>query len=290
MEQQEAIDFVVRVLRLNSPLKKIEENRTLFLNELVKAFHNSVPFQNVTLLCEPEADRHVPTWEESKKSVMGGYGGLCYAQCVFLKFLLEALEYNVYFASCNAFGSPDNHITTIVQNLLFPGSKHIVDIGAFPTFEAIPLDFEVESPIYYHSFLEYKFLRKGSSILRLHRKGEHHTPPVLGGECIIDGWRRIFELDLTPRNLSHFKHTMSEVYTKPGKNSPFLVSFRAVLFQELKLVAIKDSLLMLENDEQQLVVTEMKTREEMVTTVEKYFPMFTREQIIKAMEYLQLFK
>ena len=77
----------------------LEENQALFLNELVKAFHNSVPFQNVTLLCEPEADRHVPTWEESKKSVMRGYGGLCYAQCVYMKFLLESLEYDVYFAS-----------------------------------------------------------------------------------------------------------------------------------------------------------------------------------------------
>ena len=46
---------------------------------------------------------------------------------------------------------------------------------------------------------------------------------------------------------------------------------------------------MLENDEQKLVVTKMQSREEMVTTVKKYFPMFTVKEITKAMEYVQLF-
>ena len=288
MQQQEALNFVEDVLKLSSPLSKVRENKALFLDEIIKAFL-SVPFQNIHLLCVPEAERHVPTWEESKDSVMRGYGGLCYSLCLFMKYLLEALGYDVYFATCNAFGSPDNHITTIVRDLSSPGSHHIVDIGAFPTFEAISLDFEVESPIYHHSFLEYKFMKRGGQILRLHRKGEHHTPKVSGGECIIDGWRRIFEFELIPRDLSYFEQPMSMLYTKPGQNSPFLETFHAVVYKDLKLIAIKNDLLMLENDEQKLVVTKMQTREEMVATVKKYFPMFTVKEITKAMEYIQLF-
>ena len=288
MQQQEAVNFVEDVLKLSSPLGKLKDNRALFLNEIVKAFH-LVPFQNIHLLCEAEADRHVPTWEESKESVMGGYGGLCYSLCLFMKYLLEALGYDVYFATCNAFGSPDNHITTIVQDLSSPGSHHIVDIGAFPTFEAISLDFEVESPIYHHSYLEYKFLKRGTQILRLHRKGEHHTPTVPGGECIIDGWRRIFEFELIPQDICYFERPMSVLYTKPGKNSPFLETFHAVVYKDLKLIAIKNDLLMLENDEQKLVITKMQTREEMVTAVKKYFPMFTAKEITKAMQYIKLF-
>ena len=46
---------------------------------------------------------------------------------------------------------------------------------------------------------------------------------------------------------------------------------------------------MLENDEQKLVVTKMQSREEMVTTVKKYFSMFTVKEITKPMEYVQLF-
>ena len=287
MQQQEAVNFVEDVLKLSSPLSKLRENKTLFLNEIIKAFL-SVPFQNIHLLCEPEAERHVPTWEEAKDSVMRGHGGICYSQCLFMKYLLEALGYDVYFAACNVFGFTGNHITTIVRDLSSPGSRHIVDNSAFPTFEAIPLDFEVESPIYHHSYLEYKFLKKGGQILRMHRKGEH-TPTIPGHECIIDGWRRIFDFELTPRDLSHVEHTMRVVYTEPGQNSPFLKTFHAVVYKDLKLIAIKDDLLMLENDEQKLVVTKMQTREEMVSTVKQYFPMFTVNEITKAIEYVRLF-
>ena len=287
MQQQEAVNFVEDVLKLSSPLSKLKENKALFLNEIIKAFL-SVPFQNIHLLCEPEAERHVPTWEESKDSVMRGYGGICYSQCLFMKYLLEALGYNVYFAACNIFGFTGNHITTIVRGLSSPGSHHIVDNSAFPTFEAIPLDFEVESPIYHHSYLEYKFLKRDGQILRMHRKGEH-TPTIPGGERIIDGWRRIFEFELTPRDLSHVEHSMRVVYTEPGQNSPFLKTFHAVVYKDLKLIAIKDDLLMLENDEQKLVVTKMQTREEMVSTVKQYFPVFTVNEITKAMDYIKLF-
>ena len=287
MQQQEAVNFVEDVLKLSSPLSKLRENRALFLNEIIKAF-TSVPFQNIHLLCEAEADRHVPTWEECKESVMGGFGGICYSQCLFMKYLLEALGYDVYFAACNIFGFSNNHVTTIVRDLSSPGSHHIVDNSAFPTFEAISLDFEVESPIYHHSYLEYKFIKRGSQILRLHRKGEH-TPTVPGGEHIIDGWRRVFEFELVPRDLSHFETAMNAVYTKPGENSPFLKTFHAVVYKDLKLIAIKDDSLMLENDEQNLVVTKMQTREEFITTVKKYFPMFTAKEITKAIEYIKLF-
>ena len=287
MQQKEALNFVEDVLKLSSPVSKLRENKALFLNEIIKAFL-SVPFQNILLLCEPEAERHLPTWEESKDSVMRGYGGLCYSLCLFMKYLLEALGYDVYFAACNTFGCPGNHIATIVRGLSSPGSHHIVDNIAFPTFEAIALDFEVESPIYHHSYLEYKFLKRGGQILRMHRKGKH-TPVNPGDECIIDGWRRIYEFELIPRDLSYFEQPMSAVYTKPGQNSPFLKAFHAVMYKDLKLIAIKNDLLMLENDEQKLVVTKMQSQEEMVTTVKKYFPMFTVKEITKAIEYIQLF-
>ena len=178
-------------------------------------------------------DMYIPTWEGSKDSVMRGYGGLCYSLCLFMKYLLEALGYDIYFVACNAFGCPGNHITTIVRGLSSPGSHHMVDNIAFPTFEAIPLDFEVESPIYHHSYLEYKFLKRGGQILRMHRKGEH-TPINPGDECIIDGWRRIFEFELIPRDLSYLE--------QPMLNSPFLDTFHAVMYKDLKLIAIKNDL------------------------------------------------
>ena len=287
LSKEEAVQFVTKVLGISSPLRKLEEDRTLFLNDLIKAFHRTVPFQNITLLCQSEADRHVPTWEESKVAMMGGRGGICYTVSVFMTYLLEALGYETYFPASGIF-FPNNHITTIVQNLTYPGSKHLVDaLSGYPTFEAIPLDFEKESPVYCHSFLEYKFVREGNTILRFHRKGEYR-PTIPDREHIVDGWRRVCEIDMMPRDLSCFDQSMTDVYTKPGVNSPFLVSFRAVVYRKLKLVAIKDTTLMLENDSHELEVTKLSSREEVVRTTSKYFPQFTVEEVTKALDKLHM--
>ena len=40
----------------------------------------------------------------------------------------------------------------------------------FPSFEPIPLDFEDESPIYTHSFLQFKYVRKDGRLLRYHTR------------------------------------------------------------------------------------------------------------------------
>ena len=82
------------------------------------------------------------------------------------------MSYDTYIAACTIC-RPKSHIITTVKNLSFAGSKHLVDVNGYPSFEAIPLDFEHESPIYYHEFLEYN----------------------------VDGWRRLCEVDLTPRDL-----------------------------------------------------------------------------------------
>ena len=287
LSKEEAVQFVTEVLGISSPMRKLGEDRTLFLNELIKAFHRSVPFQNITLLCQSEPDRHVPTWEEIKAALMGGFGGLCYSMGTFMRCLLEALGYETYFPASSIF-FPNNHITTIVQNLTRPGSKHLVDVACgYPTFQAIPLDFEKESPIYYHSFLEFKFLREGNTILRFHRKGEVEGT-IPGREHVVDGWRRICEVNLTPRDLSYFDQPMTDVYTVPGAHSPFLVSFRAVVFRELKMIAIKDTTLLFENDNHELEATELSSREEMIKTVCKYFPQFTVDEVTKGMDMLHL--
>ena len=126
MQQQEAVNFVEDVPKLSSPLSKLRENKALILNEPSRPFSLYLFRTFIFSVKRKLEDMSIPTWEDS---VMRGYGGLCYSLCLFMKYLLEALGYDVYFV---AFGCPGNHI--------HPGSHHIVDNIAFPTFEAIPLD------------------------------------------------------------------------------------------------------------------------------------------------------
>ena len=287
LTKAEAVHFVTTVLKIDSPLQKLEKDRVQFLHELNLAYQRTMPFQNIDTVAQEPAKRHTPTWEEIKDAAMRSRGGRCYVLNVFMKTLLEALGYDVHHAACNIF-SPNNHMTTIVRNLTSPGSKHLVDISAYPTFEIVSLDFEKESPVYNHSFLEFKFVREGDTIARYHRKGENR--PKMPTEVITpDGWRRVIVIDPTPRELDYFDHSMNEAYTIPGKTTPFLVTFRAVVFKDLKLTAIKNTTLLTEKDNHSLEAKEMATREEMIKMVGEHFPQFPSDMVARAIDTLQLF-
>ena len=256
LSKDEAIRFMAEVLGIVD-LKNRKEDRLSFLNELIRAIHRSVPFQNITLLQQTEEGRHRPTLDEIKSAMMSGFGGLCYTVGVFTTYLLRALGYETDLVAASIHKHPDNHVIAIVHNLTGSGSKHLVDAWTgWPTFEAIPLDFIEESPIYHYSFLEFKFVKEGDTISRFHRKGDKYSRSDVNELNAIEEWRLICEVDLTPREVSYFDHSMSELLTKPGVRSPFLVSFRAVVYQgkDMKLVAVKNLDLLLENDSHEVEV------------------------------------
>ena len=96
LTEEEANEFVVDVLKLSNARERLERNRPDFLDDLIEAFYSSVPFQNVTLLSQPAEERRVPTWEDIKAAVNGGYGGLCYTLSAFMNAILTALGYDTY--------------------------------------------------------------------------------------------------------------------------------------------------------------------------------------------------
>ena len=285
LSKDEAIRFMAEVLGIVD-LKNLKEDRLSFLNELIRAIHRLVPFQNVTLLRQTEEKRHRPTVDEIKSAMMSGFGGLCYTVGVFTTYLLRALGYETDLVTASIHKHPDNHVIAIVHNLTGSGSKHLVDAwSGWPTFEAIPLNFVDESPIYQHSFLEIKFVNKGDTILRYHRKGDKYDKRELNA---LEEWSMVEEVDLTPRELSYFDHSMSELFTKPGLRSPFLVSFRVVEYQgkDMKLVAVKNLDLFLENDSHEVEVRRLQSRDEMISVMKRYFSQFTVEDVTRAMDTL----
>ena len=284
ISKDEAICFVNKILGILD-LKNLREDRMKFLNELILATHRSVAFQNVTLLSWNEKERRRPTLEEIKSSMMNGLGGLCYTVGVFMVYLLRALDYKTDLVAASIHKYPDNHIVAIVRDLTYPGSKHLVDAWTgWPTFEAFPLDFAEESPIYHHSFLEFKFVKKGDTILRFHRKGHKYDKREM-----VDEWSMVYEVNLTPREVSYFDHSMSEICTKPGVGTPFLVQYRAVTYsKDMRLVAFKNRDFFLEKKNGELDVRELQSREEMMSLMGKHFPRLATEYVSKAMDAVHL--
>ena len=185
-----------------------------------------------------------------------------------MKALLEALGYKIHHCTSDI-GSSDNHILNVVTDLVAPGDRHLVDVGiGYPTFEPVPLDFTHESRTYRHSFLEYKFVWEGDRLVRYHCSRE--AQPLITGTLVVDGWRRICVIDLTPRDLSYFKKSMDMVYSDPAV-SFFHRSLRAIVYPGLKAVSIRDLSLFLENNCHELEETKFEDVSELVDAV-KLFP------------------
>jgi len=268
LTEEEAIHFVVKVLKVPKPLEKKRENPHGFLNQLISSFHETIPFQSMSLMSLKPEDRHLPTPEEIRQNVVSGVGGLCYTLNTFMKFLLQALDYDVYFVSSHI-RHPNNHIITVVQDLMKPGDKHLVDVGVgYPTFEAIPLDFEHESPVYMQSFLEYKLVREGNVIVRWHGRGESRP-----GVPVVNGWRKVCIIDPTPRNLEFFDEPMTSVYTSPDPDlTPFHTSLRAIIFKDKRAICIKNTSFIVEDENHKLQETKMDHQDAPLEIIAQYFP------------------
>ena len=126
-----------------------------------------------------------------------------------------------------------------VTRMDIKGNLFLVDVGCgYPAFEAVPVNFEEESVVYKHSFLEYKFVKSKemSDVIRLHRTSKYKEE-TFENRPIIDGWWQFYHVDLTPRHLDFFAETMTKVYTTPGL---FHESLRLVAYPNQKMFAVKD--------------------------------------------------
>ena len=143
MDGKEALSFVKDVLKISNVERKLSENKCELLFEIVKEFHEKIPFQNYTLIAVPLAKRSRPAIDEIIREVSSGRGGLCYSLNVFMKLLLEAFGYTVHHVVSAVKNLGNNHIITIAINVRNLGDKYLIEVGTgFPTFQPIPIDFD----------------------------------------------------------------------------------------------------------------------------------------------------
>ena len=109
LSQAEALSFLSDVLRLCGGERKLREKKYNLLGEILRTFHEVVPFQSLTLVAEQFSDRHKPTLTEVVTEVRSGRGGLCYTLNIFMKYLLEALDYDVYLVNSTVTGHVGNN-------------------------------------------------------------------------------------------------------------------------------------------------------------------------------------
>ncbi|GFN90242.1 arylamine n-acetyltransferase 1-like [Plakobranchus ocellatus] len=286
--KEEALKFLESRLGVKDVQKRRISNPQTLLDDITTSIQAHIPFNNMSLMSIAPEKRRRPTLEEIKESVVSGTGGLCYVLNVALFCILKALGFDVVMASVNVF-FPRNHILVYARDVNKEGDVFLIDSGfGYPTFRAISLDFEKESPEFTDSFIEYKYMKKDKKILRLHRNGDFGQRSA-ARPVYIDGWRVAYVARCYgTANIEDFYLDYDEVYTfqspirKPFKTS-FQTNFRLVQFPEKRAVIISNLKLMLENESGNLETILMEGGDEgILSAVRRYFPVIPEEMARQA--------
>ncbi|XP_067661680.1 uncharacterized protein [Haliotis asinina] len=276
LDENEAFAFIEKKLDVSNPRSKLSASKLDFLNLLIFRMQHTFPFQSVSLIAEDKDKRHRPCLSEIGESVSSGVGGLCYTLNVFMFFLLRGLGYKVFLNHCTVTSSvtyPDNHVVVIVKDVEQTGDIYLCETGVgHPTFQAICLNFDKESPTYNDSYLEYRYIKHDGKVMRMHGDGDFRRQSGLPFDFYVGKFRRFYELKLEPSDkLSAFDAQFDTVYTNK-EATLFHVSLRALIFKDKRATVMVNSRLMLENDHRQFDITSLETDDSLREAYSTHFP------------------
>ena len=161
-----------------------------------------------------------------------------------------------------------------------------MDIASlYPTFQVIPLDFDHASPEYKDSFLRYRFVRQRDTIIRQH---SIDTDPVDSEQYTAsyrdENWFYYLHMHVNmPVDTTYLRNAMTNIYTKASV-SVLLTSARCMTFPNGRLVYIKDTTLLIEDEEGVVQKSYFGSREEIMEAFARYFPQFSRDLVQAALE------
>lgn len=288
--QREAVTLLEDHWGVQNVEKRLKDDRHSLLDDIVTSVQAKVPFQNLSLMAVPTSERKRPTRCEIKRDCISGLGGICYTVNNFTFNLLKALTYDV--ALCNAtctakIKTENNHIFVLVRNLDRPGDSFLVETGlGFPTFKAINLDFDKESPVFEDSFLEYQYIKYDNLLLRMHRKGDtapRPNPPRPEVDFYQGEWRRFYYSDLKPvTNVEEFDKYFDEIYTNTAATS-FHKFPRVTWFPHKRACILSAGRLTLEQDGGEMVVQTYDDDDDSVLHHHRqHFPQISAEVVLGA--------
>ncbi|XP_028406147.1 uncharacterized protein LOC114528670 [Dendronephthya gigantea] len=288
LTKEEAIKFLEDSWQMKDVAEELLNDREKFLNKLMVTIHERVPFQtlfvrNLAFMLQEKQASKFPTLDEVDHTCMSGNGGNCTFINLFISRLLEALglstSVSLAVVTSNVFNS---HLIVIVKDLINVGDRHLIDGGlGLPTFQAISLNFNKESPIYQNSFLEYKFIKHDGRVLRMHGKGDlmvRNDPPK-EVDFIQGKWRRFYSF-----NIENMMEWQSFAELVPFYASRFLRKFdpRAARFPGGKAILLYGDILYVEKEDKTLKTIFLNSKEEIFQAFEDYFPSIDKELIKEA--------
>lgn len=285
LSPQEGLRFLTSTLGMQTSVRDRKPTLEL-LNDIIRRFQQVQPFQSVTACAVLEEQRHLPTWSEIKEDMFAKKGGLCYNMNLFMKALLNALGYQVDYVSADI-AQTNDHVTVVASNLRGNGSIDFIEVGCgYPTFQAFPLDFVGESPVYISGFLRHKFVRRGDSFIWYHEPRPAYRP-IDETLLSLDGWYRYAEIKpFKTCDIKYFE-PMARIYTNV-EESNFLRTPRAVIFQDDKLIAIKGMQIIREKDARHVEKEAVHSVDDLLHFYGEHFPQLPTQTVKDALKHTGL--
>nr|XP_054768233.1 uncharacterized protein LOC129275772 [Lytechinus pictus] len=287
---EEAFRFMHDVLQMEGTETWIKANKVFFLGEFIKCMHYHIPFQTISGIAIPDGKRRLPSAADIKTDIFSKLGGLCYQINLFCWMLLRALVFDARLLTSDVFGQKDYHIGVIINGLTGNGSKHLLEVGSsYPSRRLIPLNFEHCSPEYSDSYMKYRFVRQGEGTVIFQHKINTVSSLARKHPGFIEGEWFSFIFYNTERSVSvsHFNTAMTSIMTVVNEDDFALTSLRCTAYPNGRLVCIKDSKLMLEDEGQEVQYSHFRSRDEFLEAFQRYFPQFTESMIRAAMKNIQ---
>ncbi|XP_041348735.1 uncharacterized protein LOC121368177 [Gigantopelta aegis] len=292
LTEGEVVFCLENLLKLTGAKDQIPKRGLPFLNAIILGFHMTFPFQNSILMAEDPTKRHRPTMAEIKEDMLSKRGGMCYTQNVFLYYLLQAIGYNVYFCPATVSTSvtnPYNHIVCLVKNVVTTDDVYLADTACgYPTFTAVSMQFDKESPVFKESFMEYKFIRHEGKILYMLGKGWFKPKIPLPFDLYIDGFRRFYSFELQfISDLRQFDDVFQNVYTLP-ELSPFHSNLRLISFPNKLALIFVSNKMKTENGDHEFDCVTFDDNEDLLKSYLKHFPQLGEQTVRSAIKNWQL--
>ena len=280
LTRNEAVQFLQNSWKMNDVELQLKADKVIFLNRFIRTMYGKVPFQLLTAseaissMLNKQKDEAY-TLKKVNEMCMSSLGGGCNVMATFTWQLLSVLGYSAHLCRVLITSSGTNiHLAVIVKDLVNSGDIHMVDCGlGQPSFSAISLNFNEESPIFRESYLEYKYIKHEGKILRMHGNGDlvkRNDPLKEGVDFIIGKWRRFYEF-----SLEDFERKALE-----GLGDHFDVRCvplhvpvrRAAIFPDGKAFIIVGNNLFIEGKDKTLKKIKLATDDEIMKAYQDHFP------------------
>ena len=288
LSEKRAKQFVVEQLGIEALGEKFRNDKVSLLNEIITAWQNRIPFQNISLMASAAdpSERRIPTMEENVTSVLSLQGGCCWTHNTVMHTILNALGYEVMLCLCGVF-SPDNntHVVVIVKNMTAPNSFHVVDVGfGCISPKAICLDFEEESEVVDNIYTPCKYIKYEGWFVRCHKPKSREIAEPKASVVTIDGWDLVYYFKLQEYTYEQVKAYLGAgVYHQP--DDFFNQVIYSAVVSDGKFVFLHNRKLKVEKTPGgEVEVVMLEQDEQLLDAIFKNFPTIPEEEAMCAVE------